>query len=286
MGATVLTDHRVAEFAPAGQMTEAQYTVERQRIRATYGDTATEHTGAFDQDLARLIFRSKWSDSKLAKHEGKTERWVRYRTTFGAFLDFGTTVPIPKSCTERRFREFWDRTDPNETNVRIRFREVARLMEEKLSLSKPPTNKPKVAKVILEDFADGKWHRLTTIVAGVQAKEPQATEGDVKAVLFSMCKTGARHTAAERRRGGGNSWSYRIVRGVGRKVDVDVLVHELGPIVQALKVEGRKHIAEASPAAIASLAKQLEVILERLTHEDARLFTRPAKKEKSDGTIV
>ena len=51
----------VAEFAPAGHITEVQYTVERQRLRATYGDTATERTGAFDQELARLFFRSGWT---------------------------------------------------------------------------------------------------------------------------------------------------------------------------------------------------------------------------------
>jgi len=280
-----VSSDRIAEFVPAGQMTEAQYDAERQRIRATYGDTATERTGSFDQELARLVYRCGWPQERVGKKEGKGQKWAGRHIVFGQFLGFRPAGLIPKSCTEWRFRGFWDRTDPNEKNLRIRFAQVAQLMEEELSFSKPRGPKNEIAQVILNDYADGKWHRLVTIVAGVRAQVVDATDDDVYAVLQQMVTRHTWHTAAERRRGGGSSWSYRIVRGVGRKVDVDVLVTELGPIVQALKVEGRKHIAEASPAAIASLAKQLEVILERLTHEDARLFSRAASKEKSDETV-
>ena len=77
----------VAEFAPAGHMTEAQYTVERQRLRATYGDTAKERTGAFDQELARLFFRSGWTQEQLADVEGKTQQWVAYRLRLGRFWE-------------------------------------------------------------------------------------------------------------------------------------------------------------------------------------------------------
>ena len=269
----------IAEFMPHGRMTEAAYKAEREALRATYGDTAVERTGLFDQELARLFYRSGWTQEQLATAEGKSQFWVSKRVLFGKFLAFISTGYIPRTCTERRFRSYWERTDNAETNERVRFIAVQKLMADELTLSKDHAPKRDVAEAILAAFGDGEWHRLSTIIARVQADE-----ADVLAVLTQMLVRGTYHTFCERRKSG-TSWSYRIVRGRGRKVDVEVLVQELSPIVQALKVEGRKHPARYAPATIARLAHQLEAILERLTHEALQSSSNTKKEHDDDGSI-
>lgn len=270
----------IAEFAAAGRMTETAYLAARDALRATYGDTAVERTGLFDQELARLFYRSGWTQEQLATAEGKSQKWVSRRLLFGRFLGFIPTGIFPKSLTERRFLGYWERIDKTETNERVRFLAVQQLMEAELTFSKDrsKTTKLHVAKAILRTAADGHWHLLRVIVEKAQALDPTVTEPDVVAVLTQMLTRGTYHTSCERRKGG-TSWSYRILRGQGHKVDVDVLVHELSPIVQALKVEGKKHVALASPGTIARLAHQLEAILERLAHDTA-LQSRSAHKEQ------
>lgn len=254
------------EFAAAGRMTEAEYEREREALRATYGDNAIERTGRFEQELARLFARSGWTQDELAKKEDKTQPWVAYRLRFGRFLTFITVVIIPKSLTEGRFRGYWNRTE-KEANERQRFLAVQKLMESELCLSKDrsPHIRKHVADAILQTSADGHWHHFDVIVKNAQIVDERVTADDALVVLTQMLTRGTYHTACERRKGG-KSWSYRIVRGRGRKVDVDVLLQELSPIVQALKVEGRKHAARWSPGTIAKLAHDLEGILERLAH--------------------
>jgi hypothetical protein len=71
--------------------------------------------------------------NRLAKKEGKSAGWITQRLRFGRFLTFLTTVSnsesLPLNLTERRFRQYWERTDKSETNERIRFLAVRRLIE-------------------------------------------------------------------------------------------------------------------------------------------------------------
>jgi hypothetical protein len=51
---------------------------------------------------------------KAAK-EGKSQRWISYHLCFGRFLAFSTSGSnqqntLPINLTERRFRQYWDRT--------------------------------------------------------------------------------------------------------------------------------------------------------------------------------
>jgi hypothetical protein len=253
----------VIDLARANRMTPAAYRLERARIRDTYGDTAKERLGAYEQSLAMLYQQSGWTQEELAAEEGKTRKWIEYRIRFGRFLAHGTTVPIPKTFAEGRFRGYWNRTTGE--NERQRFDAVARLIEEELTLSKDrsPTRNAPIAKAILAAYADGAYHRLATIVTGTGFPET-----DVIAVLEQMRTRHTHQTFCERRKGG-TSWSYRIVRGRGRQIDVEILMHEVGPIVQAFKAEGRKHVARWSPGTISTLAARLEATLERLTHATA-----------------
>jgi len=63
----------VADLASARQMTESAYEAERDALRAKYGDTASEHTGIFDQELSRLFNRSGWSQPGVQGSTGITD---------------------------------------------------------------------------------------------------------------------------------------------------------------------------------------------------------------------
>lgn len=82
-----------AEVIPIqGRMTAAQYEAERARLRELYGDTPANAAVKSEQALALLFHRSGWTQQELAKVEGKSQRWVSYRLTFGRFLNFRTNV--------------------------------------------------------------------------------------------------------------------------------------------------------------------------------------------------
>ena len=264
------------EFASAKRMTEAEYRLQRAEIRATYGDTAAERTGSFDQTLATLFYRSGWMQEQLATAEGKSTFWISKRLLFGRFLGFLSVDKIPRNLTEWRFRGYWERTD-KDSNERIRFRDVARLMEQELTLSKPTLKKPKIADAIKATCAGGAWHRLSTITTHVQAVVKEATEDDVDAVLKVMVQTGSYNVFCEKKKGRAE---YRIVLGGKAKIDLITFKHELGPILEGLKAEGRKNMATMSPGTVARLAWQLECLIDKLAH----LAPTDGAKESDNGT--
>ena len=55
----------VVNLAAAKRMPDAEYRLKRAEIRATYGDTAQERTGSFDQELAALFYRSGTGAEKV-----------------------------------------------------------------------------------------------------------------------------------------------------------------------------------------------------------------------------
>jgi len=92
------------------------------------GKTKAEAGARFEQELAKLFYRSGWTQQALAEAEGKKRTWVVQRVRFGWFLDYVATATnpdsLPKDLTEGEFRRYWGRTDKSETNERIRFAAV------------------------------------------------------------------------------------------------------------------------------------------------------------------
>jgi len=89
-----------------------------------------------------------------------------------------------------------------------------------------------------------------------------ATETAIVAVLDAM-KRGHHNVFCEKKKGGD---TYRIVLGGKQKIDLVTLKHELGPILEKLKAEGRKNMATMSPGTVAHLAFQMEQLIDKLAH--------------------
>jgi transcriptional regulator with XRE-family HTH domain len=89
--------------------------------------TAVRVANVPQQELARLFYRSGWTQEELAKKEGKSRQWIDQRLRFGRFLEFATSGSFSQNpgfskLTDRRFRDYWSRTDKTESNERIRRR--------------------------------------------------------------------------------------------------------------------------------------------------------------------
>jgi hypothetical protein len=246
----------------ARRLTPDEFKRRREEIKTTYGENKQQAGARFEQALARLFYESGWTQDQLAAEEGKSQQWVSYRLRFGAFLAFTTSggnhgIP-PANLTERRFRGYWEQTDKAESNERIRFREVLRLMEPDERLGKSTAPKTAVGEAIVAKFADSHWHAVATIADGVSA-----TEQDVSAVLDLMQKKGTYRCHCERRQKG-KTTQFRIIKGGGLKVDMDVLLKEVRPILQDLKAEVKKSYAVYSPNALQLLIHRFEQALESL----------------------
>jgi hypothetical protein len=120
----------VAHLHGAGRMTERKYDRERAELTATYGQSNIEAAAKRDQALAKLFYRSGWTLEELEKKEGLGKSRMEQCVRFGRFLDFSTMVEFPKNFTERRFRAYWQKTDPKATNERIRFKAVLKQIED------------------------------------------------------------------------------------------------------------------------------------------------------------
>jgi hypothetical protein len=103
------------------------------------------------QEVARLFYRSGWTQEAIANRLGKSQTWVSFALCFGRFPSYyncnnsETAPPLPPDFNQWRFRQCWDRTDGAEFD---RFAEVARLIHEpapprRTSLSVPdPSYEP------------------------------------------------------------------------------------------------------------------------------------------------
>jgi hypothetical protein len=251
---------QVVQFADAGKMTVAEYRQRRAELRATYGDSKQDARGLADQALAMFFDGSKWTQEELAHEEHRQQPWISRHLLFGAFLKNMPRDIIPKKLTEKRFREYWKRTE-HEPNQRVRYRLIVGLIEEDVTLSKSTKKKPAIADAIKTTSATGAWHRFSTIVTNVRTLVPEATEEDIEAVLKTMIYTGSYNVFCEKKKGVDH---YRIVLGGKQKIDLVALQKELGPLIERLKAEGRKNMATMSPPTVAHLAFELERLLVKL----------------------
>jgi hypothetical protein len=256
-----LAEHVPAPVATSQRMSDAEYEVHRARLRNLYGDSNAEANAKRDQGLAILFYLSGWTQEQLAAKEGMSQKWIDLRLRFGRFLSFSTTVlkseSLPKSLTERRFRLFWSQTD-KDGNERVRFREAARLIEEHDSAEKVRRGISgshrnfKLGPSIMEHFADGKWHPEESIIAKIAPDEPLR----VRRSLQLMLEAKTYKSKCERKMVGGKP-RWRIF-AMEKTVSVKELIEKLGPIIEGLKLEGKKNMATISISDVARFAALLQ----------------------------
>jgi hypothetical protein len=118
---------------------------------------------------------------------------------------------------------------------------------------KPPMS-PRVGRDMVAKLRAGKWYSAKTV-----AEDAGVTERDVHSVLRTMCWR-PQHGARAERKKVGNEIHYRIFKQ-DKKVSAEELTTKLRPIVEGLKIEGKKNMATMVPAEVAMLAAKLERLL-------------------------
>jgi hypothetical protein len=258
----------VIDLESSRRMSADDYRLEREEIRATYGESSVEAGAKRDQALAALFYRSGWTQEDLAKAEGCSRPIITRRLLFGRFLAFvpsGHIPPIPSNLSERRFRSYWERTDKAEGNERKRFLEVQRLLQTETVVRSP--RRDGLGVKIVAEFGDNKWHKLETIAAHVE----QPPESLIDLLSNMGCKNNNWGVVLCERKPVGakdGTWKYRIIRG-GEKIDLPALRQELAPILEELEYQGAQHTARYSPSAVLQCAHRIRKLLETLAQQAA-----------------
>jgi len=121
----------------------------------------------------------------------------------------------------------------------------------------PRARRPKIGRTIREHFADGKWHRLSTIASKVEADEDHVRDTleriTWKNVTYNGCK-------AEKKKVGTHV-EYRIFK-MDTTVSLTELTEKLTPIIEGLRAEGKKNMVTMSPQTVAVLSHRLQKLLD------------------------
>jgi hypothetical protein len=235
-------------------MTESEYDRERAKLRETYGDNKQQAGIRWQQALALLFYRSGWTQEQLAKKEGVTGSYIDKMARYGRFLTFSEKHTVSNNLSETYFRAYWKRTDKNEKNERVRFREVQCLLEAEATFSRSHGALGH-GKKVKAAFADGKWHKFETIVAKIGVPEPE-----VRAVVDLMQLRGTYGVTCERRKVG-QHFEYRIFPKE-KSISSIELVEKLAPIIKELKAQGRTNMATVSISTVATCAGRLQNLLD------------------------
>lgn len=243
-------------------MAEPEYIRERQQLIDTYGEAdvgGVERAALGDQAWAQFFHNSGWTQDRIAEVEGKGQQWVSRHLCLGRFLAFTPMGVKAKNLTERRFRSYWDATDKDEPNESERFRAVLLAMEADVSVQRSRAPKG-LGPRIMEEFADGEWHRLETL-----REQLDCLGEDLVATLRGMTSRGT-HKSVVESKPYGNSKMYRIMRQE-RMISSHELKIKLSPLVKALMEEGRKSTARMSPQTVAHLATKIQHLLDEWSEE-------------------
>jgi hypothetical protein len=236
------------------RMTPTEYDLEREKLRQTYGDNATEAGVRREQALALLFYRSGWTHQELANKEGKSQPWVACKLRFGRFLNFITTgnnSEMPANLTERRFRGYWEQTG-EEPDERQRFQQVLTLIRGE-PICRP--RRPKIGKQIRDQYADGKLHDPVKI-----AEELEVAEDHVRDTIDGMAEHQYYGCKAEKKANG----KVRITRNE-RMVSASEIATKLKPIIDSLLTASKRAAGTISNAAINVDAHRLAKLVEEWT---------------------
>jgi hypothetical protein len=167
-------------------MTEQQFEARWLENREQRHAEATAVTGKWDQADALLFLESGWTQERIAEKTGKSRPYITQLLCFARFLqccncnNHGTEpaqAPIPSNLTEGAFRAAWKKSAGKDENdvprsENKRFEIVQDILEAEYLLkphgcsSKRP--KAKVAKLLIDNYGDGKWVSKEQILADLE----------------------------------------------------------------------------------------------------------------------
>jgi hypothetical protein len=123
-----------------------------------------------------------------------------------------------------------------------------------LTLKRKAPHSIGLGKPILEQFGDGKWHRLATIVAATGAPEDH-----VQSILDRMRRWGTYKSKCERKKVG-NQYHFRLSPR-DKQISVHELIEKLTPILKELEVQGRANAATMSPPTVRIMTAKIQKLL-------------------------
>ena len=213
-------------------MTPEEFQEEKRQLVARLGATAKEGTQKWAQGFARLYARSEWTQRQLAQAEQISQQRVTQLLNFGRFLLFLTTTGSQiKEPGERQYRTLWVSSDKNHAES-ARFESILTQLDQQHGQQEPAHNRHAVRRVstqIIERFADGKWHQMREIAQTVEAES-----ATVKTILDRMVEEGTFKIYAEKRPTSHGSFSYRLVKGGKKKIDLTAFQTESEGIVDEM----------------------------------------------------
>lgn len=250
-----MSDERVVPL-PGRRMTDDEFDAEFQKIMATYGNSRKEAGDRWEQELAKFLYRSGWTQEKLAEKIGHTQSYIAKMLRFGRYLNFSPVGLNPGSLNERQFRRAWEESPDFGGNERQRFMAVQEALERNHAAAKQKRT-PGASKAIRERFADGRWHSLGRIQSTLADFPPDTIAG-----LLSRENAISGVRREQRRRA--QDIEYRLFPRE-KQVSSLELSEKLGPLVKQLREQGRKNAATIAISLIASIASQLDSLLDEWT---------------------
>lgn len=250
----------------ANRMSDDEFEREREELRERYGDNRTEAGNRYEQELAKLFWRSGWTQEELAAKEGKSRPYIAQKLIFGRFLGFVASATsaenLPKNLSEGYFRKFWSQTDKDD-NERQRFTAVwdaivASQEEAAGNSRKPPRDFKPLRQKLGKKFADGKWHSVEAIADHLDTTVETITDMIGGAKKFRL----GEFPYEIDQKPVGRSVKYRLFK-TDRQVSLARLNEEFAPVIEALIAEGKKTPVTCSPGTVARLANQLMKLLKQ-----------------------
>lgn len=244
-------------------MTVEEFQQEKARLVALYGEAPREASGRRAQAFARLYAtcaKSGWTYRDLAKEEGISHARVIQLVCFGNFLV--TQGYQDRQITEKQFRALWVATDKAMTEQE-RYDDVAQRLAHKDTMPHSKTDRQAVrrlSKQLIEQFADGKWHALRDMTQAVEADSLL-----VRSIMDRMVKEGTFQTFAERKSSGKGWYSYRMVKGGKKKIDLQVFQTEIAPAMQEMESLVNDHQIHFSQGAMKMAFTKFRKVIDNLT---------------------
>lgn len=241
-------------------MTVEEFQARKAELLITYGSTAQDAGRKRAQALARLYAESGFTQRALAELEHIAQSHVHHLLVFGRFLTFLITIgnqeyPYP----ERVFRKAWVGTDTNRVES-ARFQAIAEQMQAPADTAETTSRTTReLAKALIAQCADSKWHTITAMAEAVESDIPT-----VRPILDRIVAHGSFQTFAEKRPSAKGLFSYRLVKGGTKKINVQAFQEEVEPLLEEMWTHITGHDVHFSKGTIKVQIDQLRKLIARM----------------------